>query len=89
LDRTLRRYTLTNGIKFGGHFLAYRGDPHLVHAAFVVRVWLGDDPMSQEVASAACRAAAGARKRLLIAWPVRGWGDVEYTTAAAVDTLKA
>ena len=22
-----RRYTLTNGIKFGGHFLAYQGDP--------------------------------------------------------------
>jgi hypothetical protein len=36
--RPAGRYTLTPGLKFGGDFLAYPGDPECVHAAYVVRV---------------------------------------------------
>lgn len=33
-------YYLTTGVKFGGDFLAYPGDPHLFHATFIVKcVW--------------------------------------------------
>ena len=79
---------MTDGIKFGGHFLAYTGDPEAVHAAFVVRVWCGEAGLAPEAVSAAARAAAGARKALLVAWPVRDWRDVTYTTIMAMDTQK-
>ena len=82
------RYTLTNGIKFGGHFLAYQGDPDTVHAAFVVRVQTADDEMTDATLSAASRAAAGARKRLLLAVPERDCSNVSYTTVTSVDLLK-
>lgn len=32
-----RNYYLTAGVKFGGDFLAYPGDPHLFHATFIVK----------------------------------------------------
>ena len=82
------RYTLTNGIKFGGHFLAYQGDPDTVHAAFVVRVQTADDEMTDATLSAGSRAAAGARKRMLLAVPDRACGNVTYTTFTSVDLLK-
>jgi tRNA splicing endonuclease len=81
------RFTLSNGIKFGGHFLAYQGDPYKVHAAFVVRVLPGNGEIAQEALSAACRAAAGAKKCLVLAQSAR-LGNVVYTTATSVDLLK-
>lgn len=32
-----RNYFLTTGVKFGGDYLAYPGDPHLFHAKFIVK----------------------------------------------------
>ena len=78
-----RRYTLTDGIKFGGHFLAYQGDPLAVHAAFVVRVLRRGRMLSDASLSAASRAAVGAKKRLLLAFvdPEVRDAPVEYITA--------
>ena len=86
--RSRCRYTLTNGIKFGGHYLAYKGDPYKVHAALVVRVLLNGQPLADEELSAACRAAAGAKKRLLLAHVNTCSLAISYTTVMSVDTLK-
>eukprot|EP00892_Ulva_mutabilis_P008061 jgi/Ulvmu1/5627/UM023_0166.1 len=80
-DLYFKRYFLTDGIKFGGDFLAYEGDPETCHAAFTVLVtpggYLADDALG-----AACRAATAARKKLLVANPVCEDGEwiVDYTT---------
>lgn len=79
---------LTNGIKFGGHYLAYKGDPYKVHAAFVVRVLPVGAVLSNEALSAACRSAAGAKKSLLLAQVPDGGGSVAYTTVMSVDTFR-
>lgn len=78
------RYKLTSGVKFGGHYLAYQGDPHLHHAAFVVRVIPPDQPLSQVDTAAATRAATGARKHVLLAWPefTDRW-KIMYITASS------
>lgn len=72
---------MTDGIKFGGDFLAYERDPETCHAAFTVLVVPGGQLNDDELGSA-CRAATAARKRLLVANPVLSNGDwtVEYTT---------
>lgn len=83
------RYTLTDGIKFGGHYLAYKGDPYKVHAAFVVRVLPPGETLSTDALSAACRAAAGAKKALLLAHVDDAMDmAVSFTTVTSVDTLK-
>ena len=38
-----RGYFLTNGVKFGGDFLAYPGDPTRFHSFYVVRCLAGDE----------------------------------------------
>lgn len=72
---------MTDGIKFGGDFLAYEGDPETCHAAFTVLVVPGGQ-LADDALGAACRAATAARKRLLVANPVFADGswEVEYTT---------
>ena len=83
------RYTLTDGLKYGGHYLAYKGDPYQVHAAFVVRVLPAGESLTTDALSAACRAAAGAKKALLLAH-VDAASDaaVSFMTVTSVDTLK-
>jgi tRNA-splicing endonuclease subunit Sen34 len=63
----LCRFTLTEGIKFGGDFLAYMGDPLEVHSEFVVHVLHDAQVFSDTALSAAARVAAGAKKCLLLA----------------------
>lgn len=72
---------MTDGIKFGGDFLAYEADPETCHAAFAVLVVPGGQ-LSDDAVGAACRAATAARKRLLVANPIceDGTWVVHYTT---------
>lgn len=59
-----------------------------MHAAFVVRVLPGNGEIAQEALSAACRAAAGAKKCLVLAQAGGRQGSVAYATATSVDRLK-
>lgn len=82
-----RGFAMTNGLKFGGHFLVYPGDPFLYHSHFSVRVVLNDEAVWPEVLTAACRAATGAKKKLLLAYATQegdGTWNVQYITAASV-----
>jgi hypothetical protein len=80
-------FTITDGIKFGGDFLAYRRDPLEVHSDFVVRVLHDGQVLSDTVLSAAARVAAGAKKNLLLAQAIdhRGEAIVSYTTVKVVE----
>lgn len=62
------RYYLTSGIKFGGDWLAYPGDPLMYHAQFVVRVEIAERAMRPTFFVAAAREAHSARKHLLYAF---------------------
>lgn len=77
------RYFITSGIKFGADYLAYEEDPELCHSTFAVKVVPGG-LVDEFDLGASCRAATGARKRLLIADPVQEDGHwvVNYTTVA-------
>ena len=65
-DLWRRGYWLTDGLKFGGHFLAYEGDPLLYHAAFVVRC-VARRPHVRDL-SGLQRLARGCGKTLLLCW---------------------
>ncbi|XP_043241549.1 tRNA-splicing endonuclease subunit Sen34-like isoform X1 [Amphibalanus amphitrite] len=65
-DLWRRGYWLTDGLKFGGHFLAYEGDPLVYHAAFVVRC-VQRRPHVRDLAGMQ-RLAHGCSKTLLISW---------------------
>jgi hypothetical protein len=82
------RYYLTSGTKFGADFLAYEQDPELCHSTFAVKIVPGGRLDDFEL-GATCRAATGARKRLLIANPDIDndrW-VVQYTTVAFEKTI--
>jgi tRNA-intron endonuclease len=38
-----RKYIVRSGIKYGGDFMLYSGDPNTTHAAYVVKVMVSDD----------------------------------------------
>jgi tRNA-intron lyase len=80
-------FTTTDGIKFGGDFLAYRGDPLNVHSDFVVCVLHQGQVLSDTVLSAAARVAVGAKKKLLLAQANdhRGETIVSYTTVIVAE----
>lgn len=61
-------YYLTDGVKFGGDWLAYPGDPLLFHAQFVVRVVSLQETMNPLLFVASTREAHAARKHLLLAF---------------------
>ena len=65
-DLWRRGYWLTDGLKFGGHLLAYEGDPLVFHAVFVVRC-VTRRPHLRELAGLQ-RLANGCGKRLLLSW---------------------
>ena len=78
------RFLITTGVKFGAHYLAYPGDPHMYHAQFTVRVVAPEDALTPADLAAASRAAAGARKLLLMATPredAAGEWSVDYVSA--------
>lgn len=60
-------YVLTDGVKFGGDFLAYPGDPMLYHAQFVIRVLEQGRPILPCILAAHSRTSHGARKHMVIA----------------------
>ena len=66
-------FTLTDGAKFGGDYLAYPGDPFVYHAQFVVRVLPpsddegGSSTLRPTLLKAWARGVHGARKHLLLA----------------------
>lgn len=64
----MRRYTLTDGGKFGGDFLAYPGDPALYHAYYVVRVLPQGAALHPTMLLGTARGAHAARKHLLLTW---------------------
>jgi hypothetical protein len=79
----VHRFFITTGNKFGADYLAYEEDPELCHSTFAVKVVPGG-LVDEFDLGASCRAATGARKRLLIADPVEEEGHwiVNYTTVA-------
>lgn len=67
-DLTSKGYALTNGIKFGVDFLAYKGDPTSVHAAFMVIVGREGQGISTLDLVARSRVATTALKMAVMAW---------------------
>lgn len=61
------RYTVTPGFKFGGDFLAYPGDPDLVHAQYVVCVLSPGTQVNVLHTARHARVAHAARKHFLLA----------------------
>lgn len=61
-------YRLTNGLKFGCDFLAYRADPSMVHAAFMVIVVPAHEGIAPLDLVARSRVASAALKTCVIAW---------------------
>lgn len=62
-----RGYHMTQGLKFGGDFLAYSGDPHLYHGSFIIRCVEDPDRVSMRDLVAAVRTAAATRKTFVLA----------------------
>jgi tRNA splicing endonuclease len=67
-DLTLKGYAMTNGIKFGVDFLAYKGDPTSVHAAFMVIVGREGQGIAPLDLVARSRVATTALKMAVMAW---------------------
>lgn len=44
-----RRYTVRSGIKYGGDFMLYTGDPNTTHAAYVVKVVTSEELLWTDV----------------------------------------
>ncbi len=61
-------YAMTNGLKFGVNFLAYRGDPTAVHAAFMVIVVEEGAGIAILDLVARSRVATTALKTCVVAW---------------------
>eukprot|EP00270_Netrium_digitus_P009378 TRINITY_DN2853_c0_g1_i2.p1 TRINITY_DN2853_c0_g1~~TRINITY_DN2853_c0_g1_i2.p1 ORF type:complete len:487 (-),score=129.12 TRINITY_DN2853_c0_g1_i2:623-2083(-) len=66
-DLHSRGYRLTDGMRFGGNFLAYPGDPSGIHSQFVVRTVSWDNPISVLQLLGSCRVALSTRKRFVLA----------------------
>lgn len=62
-----RGYHMTQGLKFGGDFLAYSGDPHLYHGTFIIRCVEDPNRVSKRDLVAAVRTAAATRKTFVLA----------------------
>lgn len=77
-DLTNKGYALTNGLKFGVDFLAYRGDPTAVHAAFMVIVARQGAGISPLDLVARSRVATTALKIAVMAWASPATGGVAY-----------
>ena len=67
-----RGYTITSGMKFGGDFLVYRGDPSLCHAEFVLKVVAHPGPLHPLMLVAAARTAHAARKHYALCYLADG-----------------
>jgi tRNA splicing endonuclease len=78
LDLWKMGYFLTNGIKFGCDYLAYRADPSMVHAAFMVVVATEGQGIAPLDLVARARVATTALKTCVMAWGDVASGTVRY-----------
>lgn len=86
MDFHSRNFYLTNGLKFGGHFLAYPGEPALYHSSFIVYCQLPNENFSDYTKSTHGRMSASVNKTFLIC----SLGDDEklsYRKLVRVDNL--
>jgi len=60
-------YSLTSGLKFGGTFLAYKGDPFLYHAAYIVIIKKFDQEFQSLELIKSARLAVNVNKNILFA----------------------
>ncbi|KAF2074355.1 hypothetical protein CYY_004331 [Polysphondylium violaceum] len=60
-------YCLTSGLKFGGTFLAYKGDPFLYHAAYIVIIKQYDQEFQSLELIKSARLAVNVNKNILFA----------------------
>jgi tRNA splicing endonuclease len=67
-DLWSKGYALTNGIKFGVDYLAYRGDPTTCHAAFMVQVMAEGEPITPLALLGRSRVATTALKICVLAY---------------------
>ena len=44
-----KKYTVRSGIKYGGDFMLYTGDPNTTHAAYIVKVMTTQEPLWMDV----------------------------------------
>lgn len=76
-DMWEREYYISTGIKFGGDFLVYPGDPHLFHATFIVKCV--EDMDSVDVHDLVCWSRIGtATKKTLVLAFFGQTGQVSY-----------
>lgn len=67
-DLWRRGYWLTDGLKFGGDYMAYIGDPLLLHASFIVVCWSDNSrPLPIAQLAATQRLARNCVKSLVVA----------------------
>lgn len=66
-DLKEKGYTVTDGMKFGGDFLAYPGEPSAFHSLFTVRVLESGSTINGYQILAASRVALAAKKHFVIA----------------------
>lgn len=65
-DLNLKGYFLTDGVKFGGDFLVYPGDPGIYHSMFIALCVASSRELSAAEYAAMGRLASSVRKTLLI-----------------------
>lgn len=84
-DLWVRGYRMTAGLKFGVDYLAYRADPSVCHAAFMVRVLPAGSDVTPLDLVARARVATTTLKTAVLAYvqlPPPGSGSGEGTAAA-------
>lgn len=74
-----RGYTLTTGLKYGGDYLVYQGNPRIVHASYIAMVtsWKQNIPSLGAVA----RVGSKVKKNILLC-SVDNTQTIHYVTVA-------
>ena len=62
-----KKYTVRSGIKYGGDFMLYTGDPNTSHAAYVVKVVVREEPLWTDV-NALRRVSESVAKECVLAY---------------------
>ncbi|CAH1967487.1 unnamed protein product [Acanthoscelides obtectus] len=78
-----RGYYITEGVRFGGDFLVYFGDPICYHAVFIVKCVTDSESFSSSELVAHGRLGTSVRKRFVLASVVDG--TVCYVTVSWID----
>lgn len=87
VDLQQRGYHVSDGLKFGGDFLAYPGDPSSCHSDFIVKVAASTDGIPLLDLVAMSRVAVSSRKKVLVAsevTPVSGFAGTSLQVPACV-----